>query len=211
MPWDTEDWNLWDVTEIEISPAIPSHDFQGHDAPSSVFTTNDAHTESNTVWIQERRELRLYIVPGVVGQLISAMELKTELGRARSEHGRVDFISIVFRQGDYAARSAESANLRLWLSRNAFRKVDSYNGRGILLEKDLAPKAEPVPQHQPKPEPKRTLTEQAQSYHDLGMAIPPYLQRDLEHAERVRKDAENDPRKKLAKLQQWIAEQEAKN
>ena len=147
-----------------------------------------------------------------MGQLISAMDLKTELGRARSEHGQVDFISLVFKDGDYKARSAESANLRGWLSRNGFRKIDSYNGHGVLVEKDLtARKVEaPQPNPSPKPEPKPlTPTEQAQRYRDAGLNIPPYLQRDLILEQEKQTALENDPYHKRDELQRRIAELEA--
>jgi hypothetical protein len=137
------------------------------------------------------------------------MDLKTELGRARSEHGRVDFISLVFRDGDYKARSTESANLRGWLSRNGFRKIDSYNGHGILVEKDLTVHPQVPPQPKPKPEPKPlTPTEQAQRYRDAGLNIPSYLQRDLA-LEKAKQDAvQNDPARRLEKFKARIAELE---
>ena len=135
MPWDNHgNFSVWDTDTQEYLPGpVLTMDgencrpplrlqFDGHLSPTSVFTNTNAHTESHTTWIPERKELRLYIVAGVMGQLVSAMDLKTELGRARSEHGRVDFISLVFRDGDYKARSTESANLRGWLSRNGFVK-----------------------------------------------------------------------------------------
>jgi hypothetical protein len=208
-PFDTQEpvnQDLLDDGYREPPQGPPSYDFNGHNAPSSVFTTEtDTRIESSASWIPARKELRLYIVAGVVGQLVSAMDLKTELGKARSEHGRVDFISLVFRDGDYKARSTESANLRGWLSRNGFRKIDSYNGHGVLVEKDLTRKAEPRPEPTPKPELKPlTPTEQARRYREAGLNIPPYLQRDLEHERRLREDAENDPARRLAEVKARI-------
>jgi len=223
MPYDIYgNWSIWDTHEDisldpfddgfkESPPAPPSPLFDGHLSPTSVFTNiNDAHTESHTTWIPERKELRLYIVPGVMGQFVSAMDLKTELGRARSEHGGVNIISLIFRQGDYAARSAESANLRGWLSRNGFRKIDSYNGHGVLVEKDLTTKAEAPQQPKPKPEPKPlTPTEQAQRYRDAGLNIPPYLQRDLALEKAKQDSIQNDPNRRLDEVKARIEELQA--
>lgn len=226
MGWNnTGDWSPFDtdIQDLALDPindnwreppqAPPSSAFDGHLSPTSVFTnTNDGHTESHTTWDEKRRELRIYVVAGVMGQLISAMDLKTELGRARSEHDRVDFISLVFRDGDYKARSNESANLRGWLSRNGFRRVDSYNGHGVLVEKDLTAREveAPQPNPSPKPEPKPlTPTEQAQRYRDAGLNIPPYLQRDLILEQEKQTALENDPYRKRDELQRRIAELEA--
>jgi hypothetical protein len=216
MPYDsTGEWSIWDKHDAQDialdpfddgwreQPITQSPEFDGHLSPNSIVTnTNaDAHTESHTTWVHERKELRLYIVAGVMGQLVSAVDLKKALGKARSEHGQVDFISLVFRQGDYAARSTESANLRGWLSRNGFRKIDSYNGHGVLVEKDLTRNAEPKLKPQPRPEPKPlTALEQAQRYRDAGLNIPPYLQRDLNHEKRMQEDAQNDPTRRLEEV-----------
>jgi hypothetical protein len=220
VPYNLQgEWSIWDTDtqDIALDPindnwreppqAPPSYDFQGHDTPSSVFTNTNAHTESHTTWIPERKELRLYIVAGVMGQLISAMDLKTELGRARSEHGQVNVISLVFKDGDYKARSTESANLRGWLSRNGFRKIDSYNGHGVLVEKDLTAQKVESPRPKPRSEPKPlTPTEQAQRYRDAGLNIPPYLQRDLILEQEKQTAIENDPYRKRDELQKRIAE-----
>jgi hypothetical protein len=145
-----------------------------------------------------------------MGQLVSAMDLKTELGRARSDHGQVNFISLVFRQGDYAARSSESANLRGWLSRSGFRKIDSYNGHGVLVEKDLTRKAEKLEMPEPKPEPiPLTAEQEAQRYLDAGLCVPPVVQQLLS-LERAKQTAlGNDPYRKRDELRAQIAELEA--
>ncbi len=223
MPYDNlGNWSIWDTQDQDLAldpindnwrepPQAPSPQFDGHLSPNSVFTnTTDAHTESHTTWIPERKELRLYIVRGLVGQFISAMDLKTELGRARSEHGQVNLISLVFRQSDYGALSPESASLRQFLYRNGFKRIDSYACQGLLFEKDLTTQKVEAPLPKPRSEPKPlTPTEQAQRYRDAGLNIPPYLQRDL-ILEKAKQDAlENDPYHKRDELQRRIAELEA--
>ena len=226
MPYDNlGNWSMWDTgdtQDIALDPVgdswrevppVPTYDFNGNDAPSSVFTNTDSgHTESHTTWDEKRRELRIYVVAGVMGQLISAMDLKTELGRARSEHGRVDVISLVFKDGDYKSRSNESANLRGWLSRNGFRKIDSYNGHGVLVEKDLtAREVAPQPTPSPKPEPKPlTLEETVQSYIAAGVHPPYRLQQELEYSQKYDNEVADRQAKhdELKRLRDWIAENE---
>lgn len=229
MPYSASgEWSIWDTHDIQDLaldpindnwrevPPVPSYDYNGNDAPCSVFTSNtdtDPLTQTTAVWYPERKELRLYVRPGVTGGLIGKADLDDHLGRAIAEHGKVDRISLVFRQGDISARSSQSANIRLFLHRNDFKRVDSYAAQGLLYEKDLTAREveAPQPNPSPKPEPKPlTPTEQAQRYRDAGLNIPPYLQRDLILEQEKQTALENDPYRKRDELQRRIAELEAR-
>lgn len=178
--------------------------FDGESAPG-VATPRTEHADFSASWIPERREMRLYVV-SVVGQFVNAASLKEHLARARATYGEVNFISLVFRQGDYAAYTNASANLRGWLARNGFRKIDSYNGGGFLLEKDLNRK-EPPKIPQPKPEPVSMTPEaQAKRYREAGINIPPYLQRELASEKATQDAIEKDPARLLAEVNARIAE-----
>ena len=221
MPYNSQgEWSIWQTEAVNTElfddgtelPVTPSYDFNGHNAPSSVFTSKtdtDPLAQTTAVWYPERKELRLYVRPGVTGGLIGKTDLDDHLGRAIAEHGKVDCISLVFRQSDLSARSCQSANMRAFLHRNDFKRVDSYSAQGLLYEKDLTRKAEPIPEPKPKSEPVPVTAEQeAQRYLDAGLCVPPVVQQLLA-LEKAKQDAlENDPHRKLADLQKRIAELE---
>jgi hypothetical protein len=202
LPLNTE---LLDFGDREV-PSIPVPAFDGHQSPCA-FTTDTGHTDSATVWYKDRRELRLYCVRGVVGQFISALDLKDAVGKCISEHGGCDVLSLVFNQNDISANCQASMNLRSDLSRWGFRRDDSFNGHGLLFTKDLRPQEAP-PTVAPKPAPVPTTAEEwAQRYKDEGLKVmPPSLQKDLAHEKKMREDAENDPYRKMDELQKRIAE-----
>ena len=173
------------------APSVPVPAFDGHCTPCA-FTKDTGHNAATT-WNPAKRELRLWCVRGVVGQFISALDLKDAVGRAIHDHGQVNAVSLVFNQGDIGANSEASMNLRSDLSRWGFRRDDSFSGHGLCFVKDLKAKAEPQPTVAPKPPQPKTAEEWAQRYKDEGLTVLPVsLQRDLEHERRMKADAEND-------------------
>jgi hypothetical protein len=208
--------DIWDDGWRE-SPSVPSPSFDGHDTPSSVFTdkTTDTPTDSHTSWIPSRRELRIFVVAGCVGQFVSPADLKDSLGRARAAHGRVDFISLVLAQADYAAHCPGSANLRNFLSRQGFRRIDSYNGHGLLFEKSLCL----VPETLQTPEapevasprtPASSVAEECDRLRSQGLkTVPMITQRHLAH-EKLLQDRKHDGYAELARINDLITELETK-
>jgi hypothetical protein len=85
-------------------------------------------------------------------------------------------------------------NLRSDLTRWGFIRRE-WNGRGLLFTKDLTVREEaPLGMPKPKPESKPlTAAEWAAKYKSEGLTVlPPSLQRDLEHEQRMKQDAETD-------------------
>ena len=81
------------------------------------------------------------------------------------------------------------SNLALW----GFKRDNSFSGHGLCFAKDLTVKQEAPPTVAPKPPQPKTAEEWAQRYKDEGLTVlPPSLQRDLEHEQRMKQDAETD-------------------
>ena len=199
---------LLDFGDREV-PSIPVPAFDGHQSPCA-FTKDTGHTDSATTWNPEKKELRLWCVRGVVGQFISALDLKDAVGRAIHDHGQVDAVSLVFNQTDISANCQASMNLRSDLSRWGFRRDDSFSGHGLCFVKDLKAKAEPQPTVAPKPPQPKTAEEWAQRCKDEGLTVLPVsLQRDLEHERRLKLDEANDKYHQMDELQKRIADLKA--
>jgi hypothetical protein len=171
--------------------------FDGHISPS-VFKSDAGHTESGIKWIPEKRELRLFIARGIVGQFITKDGLREIVGRETSNRGEIRAVSLVFNQCDISANCEGSMNLRSNLALWGFKRDNSFSGHGLCFAKDLTVKQEAPPTVAPKPPQPKTAEEWAQRYKDEGLTVLPVsLQRDLEHERRMRQDAENDPWMKL--------------
>jgi len=188
------------------APSVPVPAFDGHQSPCR-FTENAEHTDSATTWNPEKKELRLWCVRGVVGQFITKLDLKDAVGRAIHDHGQVNAVSLVFNQGDIGANSEASMNLRSDLSRWGFRRDDSFTGHGLCFVKDLRPK-EPTPEIKPKPAPQPlTASEWVVKYRAEGITVlPPELQADLAHEQRIKADEANDKYRQRDELQKRIAD-----
>ena len=82
---------------------------------------------------------------------------------------------------------------------------DGYNGRGVLVEKDLTVAPQAPQQPKPKPEPVPLTAEQeAQRYLNAGLCVPPLLQRELAHEKRLQEDAQNDTARRLEEVKARI-------
>jgi len=211
--WDPLDTGLpinQDVLDFgdREAPSVPVA-MDGHCAPCA-FTKDIGHTDSATTWNPEKRELRLWCVRGVVGQFLTALDLQDAVGRAIHDHGQVNAISLVFNSGDIAANSEASMNLRSDLSRWGFRRDDSFTGHGLCFVKDLRPK-EPTPEIKPKPAPQPvTASEWVVKYRAEGITVlPPELQADLAHEQRMKADEANDKYRQRDELQKRIADLKA--
>jgi len=209
--WDPLDTGLpinqdvLDFGDREL-PSVPVPAMDGHCTPCA-FTKDTGHSDSATTWNPAKRELRLWCVRGVVGQFISALDLKDAVGRAIHDHGQVDAVSLVFNQGDIGANSEASMNLRSDLSRWGFRRDDSFSGHGLCFVKDLKAKAEPQPpptKVEPVP---MTASEWVERYRSQGITVlPPALQADLAHEQRMKADEANDKYRQRDELQKRIAD-----
>ena len=206
MPYNAQgEWSIWDLgdtQDIALDPVgdswreppepQPMPAFDGHISPS-VFKSDAGHTESGIKWIPEKRELRLFIARGIVGQFITKDGLREIVGRETSNRGEIRAVSLVFNPCDISANCEGSMNLRSNLALWGFKRDNSFSGHGLCFAKDLTMKQEAPPTVAPKPPQPKTAEEWAQRYKDEGLTVlPPSLQRDLEHEQRMKQDAETD-------------------
>jgi hypothetical protein len=223
VPYNAQgEWSIWDLgdtQDIALDPVgdswreppepQPMPAFDGHISPS-VFKSDAGHTESGIKWIPEKRELRLFIARGIVGQFITKDGLREIVGRETSNRGEIRAVSLVFNQCDISANCEGSMNLRSNLALWGFKRDNSFSGHGLCFAKDLTVKQEAPPTVAPKPPQPKTAEEWAQRYKDEGLTVLPVsLQRDLEHERRLKLDEANDKYHQRDELQKRIADLKA--
>jgi len=101
-------------------------------------------------------------------------------------------------------------NLRSDLSRWGFRRDDSFTGHGLCFVKDLTVKVSHEMSHdKPAPQPK-TASEWVERYRSQGITVlPPALQADIAHEQRMKADEANDKYRQRDELQKRIADLQA--